>query len=169
MKTIELRGLEEALLVHALLEPLHRSPVGEGPEAAGAADVVLVEDGDIFATGFGKGTVAGTATVTATIGGSISIPLSVTMLVGAPSVANSSFTANWTAVSGATGYSLDVSTVSDFSRYIGGYRKLDVGKVTSWSVTGLSANKTYYYRVRAYDSSRMSDNSNVITVTTAKN
>jgi hypothetical protein len=72
-------------------------------------------------------------------------------------------------VSGATGYSLDVSTVSDFSKYIGGYRKLDVGNVTSWSVTGLTANKTYYYRLRAYDASRMSDNSNVVAVTTARN
>ena len=87
----------------------------------------------------------------------------------ATDVTSSSFTANWTAVSGATGYSLDVSTVSDFSRYIGGYRKLDVGNVTSRSVTGRRANKTYYYRVRAYDSSRMSDNSNVMTVTTVKN
>ena len=72
-------------------------------------------------------------------------------------------------MSGATGYSLDVSTVSDFSRYIGGYRKLDVGNVTSWGVTGLNEHKTYYYRLRAYDASRTSDNSNVITVTTARN
>ena len=72
-------------------------------------------------------------------------------------------------MSGATGYSLDVSTQSDFSRYIGDYRKRDVGNVTSWNVTGLTANKTYYYRVRAYDATRMSDNSNVIAVTTARN
>jgi phosphodiesterase/alkaline phosphatase D-like protein len=78
----------------------------------------------------------------------------------------SSFTANWTAVSGATGYQLDVSTDPNFSRYVGGYRKLDVGNVTSWSVTGLAAHKAYYYRVRAYNSSTLSDNSNVITVTT---
>jgi len=84
-------------------------------------------------------------------------------------VTNISFTANWTAVSEATGYSLDVSPNSSFTKYIGGYRRLDVGNVTSWSVTGLGANKTYYYRVRAYDSSRQSDNSNVIAVTTARN
>jgi phosphodiesterase/alkaline phosphatase D-like protein len=87
----------------------------------------------------------------------------------ATNVTSSSFTTNWTAVSGATGYSLDVSTTSDFTRYIGDYRKRDVGNVTSWNVTGLTANKTYYYRVRAYDASRMSDNSNVIAVTTARN
>ena len=31
-------------------------------------------------------------------------------------------------------------------------KNLDVGDVTSFNVTGLSANTTYYYRVRAYDS-----------------
>jgi hypothetical protein len=84
-------------------------------------------------------------------------------------VTSSSFTTNWTAVSGATGYFLDVSTTSDFTRYIGDYRKRDVSNVTSWNVTGLTANKTYYYRLRAYDATRMSDYSNVIAVTTARN
>src|SRR5437879_2907647 len=96
-------------------------------------------------------------------------PLPAPTTTSATDVTNISFTANWTAVSGATGYSLDVSPNSSFTKYIGGYRRLDVGNVTSWSVTGLGANKTYYYRVRAYDSSRQSDNSNVITVTTGPN
>jgi len=96
-------------------------------------------------------------------------PLPAPTATSATDVTNISFTANWTAVSGATGYSLDVSPNSSFTKYIGGYRRLDVGNVTSWSVTGLGANKDYYYRVRAYDSSRMSDNSNVIAVTTARN
>ena len=96
-------------------------------------------------------------------------PLPAPTATSATDVTNISFTANWTAVSEATGYSLDVSPNSSFTKYIGGYRRLDVGNVTSWSVTGLGANKTYYYRVRAYDSSRQSDNSNVITVTTARN
>jgi len=87
----------------------------------------------------------------------------------ATNVTNSSFTANWTAVSGATGYSLDVSTVSDFSRYLGGYRKLDVGNVRHWSVTGLAEHKTYYYRLRIYNDTQISDNSNVISVTTNPN
>jgi len=49
-----------------------------------------------------------------------------------------------------------------------GYQDLDVGNVTSWSVTGLAAHKAYYYRVRAYNESTTSANSNVIKVTTAK-
>jgi Beta-galactosidase/Fibronectin type III domain len=96
-------------------------------------------------------------------------PLLPPTATSATNVTSSGFTANWTAVSGAIGYSLDVSTQSDFSRYIGGYRKRDVGNVRRWSVTGLRQNKTYYYRVRAYDSSRISDNSNVIAVTTDSN
>jgi hypothetical protein len=87
----------------------------------------------------------------------------------ATNVTSSSFTANWTTVRGAIGYFLDVSTNSDFTRYIGGYRKKDVGNVTRWSVTGLRQNKTYYYRVRAYHDSQISDNSNVIAVTTSRN
>jgi serine protease len=96
-------------------------------------------------------------------------PLPAPTATSATNVTSSGFTANWTAVSGATGYSLDVSTDSSFTRYIGDYRKRDVGNVTSWSVTGLRSNKTYYYRVRAYNSLTTSDNSNVITVTTARN
>jgi len=96
-------------------------------------------------------------------------PLLPPTATSATNVTSSGFTANWTAVSGATGYFLDVSTQSDFSRYIGGYRKRDVGNVRRWSVTGLRQNKTYYYRLRAYDDSRISDNSNVIAVTTDSN
>jgi hypothetical protein len=83
-------------------------------------------------------------------------------------VTSSSFTANWTAVSGATGYRLDVSTSNSFRRYVSGYQNLDVGNVTSWSVSGLRAHKAYYYRVRAYNASITSANSNVIKVTTAR-
>lgn len=74
----------------------------------------------------------------------------------------SSFTANWSTVSGATGYRLDVSTSSNFATYVPGYQNLDVGNVTSQSVTGLAANTFYYYRVRAYNVNSTSPNSNVI-------
>jgi phosphodiesterase/alkaline phosphatase D-like protein len=68
-------------------------------------------------------------------------------------------------VSGATGYRLDVSPNSSFSTYVPGYQNLNIGNVTSRSVTGLNASTTYYYRVRAYNGAGTSDNSNVISVT----
>ena len=47
-----------------------------------------------------------------------------------------------------------------------GYQNLSVGNVISRSVSGLSAGRTYYYRVRAHTSGGTSANSNVISVTT---
>ena len=66
-------------------------------------------------------------------------------------VASYSFTANWSSVSGATGYRLDVSMSSSFSTYVPGYQNLNVGNATSRSVTGLNPSTTYHYRVRAYN------------------
>src|SRR6266403_3940832 len=85
----------------------------------------------------------------------------------ATNVTASSFTANWSSVSGATDYRLDVSTSSSFTTYVPGYQNLDVGNVTSSPVTGLSANTTYYYRVRAYNDCATSSNSNVTSVQTS--
>ena len=73
----------------------------------------------------------------------------------------SSFTANWTSVSGATSYRLDVSTSNTFVTYVTIYHDLNVGNVTSRNVTGLAANTFYYYRVRAFNGNT-SPNSNVI-------
>ncbi len=61
------------------------------------------------------------------------------------------FRANWNSVSGAASYRLDISANSSFSSLVSGYNNLNVGNVTSYNVSGLSCNTTYYYRVRAYN------------------
>jgi len=83
-----------------------------------------------------------------------------------PAPTRSSFIASWQSIDGATGYRLDVSTTSSFNSYVNGYHDLNVGNVTGWAVTGLDRGTTYYYRVRAYDATGASENSEVMTATT---
>jgi hypothetical protein len=88
----------------------------------------------------------------------------------ATAITESGFTANWTAVAGATGYILDVSTSSTFASFVAGYNGLAVsgGSTASYNVTGLSKVTTYYYRVRAVNEtiSCTTGNSSTITTTT---
>ncbi|MES2591108.1 MAG: T9SS type A sorting domain-containing protein [Bacteroidota bacterium] len=84
----------------------------------------------------------------------------------ASTVTCTSFNANWAAASGATLYYLDVSTDSGFNSFVTGYNNINVGTVTTYSITGLSANITYYYRLRASNGSINSVNSNTISVLT---
>jgi phosphodiesterase/alkaline phosphatase D-like protein len=63
---------------------------------------------------------------------------------------------------------LDVSRSNSFITYVPGYQNLDVGNVTSRNVTGLAANTSYYYRVRAYNGNGTSGNSNVIRAKTTR-
>ncbi len=79
----------------------------------------------------------------------------------APSTITSvSFAANWTLVSGASSYLLDVSTTSNFNTFVSGFQNLDVGNATKKSVTGVKSGTTYYYRVRARNTFGAGANSN---------
>jgi hypothetical protein len=57
-------------------------------------------------------------------------------------------------------------TMASGNSYVSGYENKDVGNVTSYEVSGLEADKTYYYVVRAYNEYGTSANSNEISVTT---
>lgn len=117
---------------------------------------------------------AGTYTVVATnqsgAGTSNAVTLTVNPL-GAPTanaasnVSQDSFTAHWSTVAAATKYRLDISTSSNFATFISNYQDRDVGNVSSFSVAGLSAGTTYYYRVRADNAAGPSTNSSSISAT----
>ena len=69
----------------------------------------------------------------------------------ATSITQFGFTANWSFVSGAIGYRLDVSTDGTFATFVTGYNNKDVVNVNSYAISGLSSGMPYYYRVRAYN------------------
>lgn len=64
-------------------------------------------------------------------------------------IGSNGFTANWSSLTGAASYIIDVDDNSDFSSPLGSYNSLNVGNVTSLAVSGLAPLTTYYYRVRA--------------------
>ncbi len=83
----------------------------------------------------------------------------------ATNVGISSLTANWSSVSGASSYRLDVTADATFSSNLLGYDNLTVNG-TSQLITGLIPGMTYYYRVRAYGASGTTQSSNVIVAPT---
>jgi Fibronectin type III domain len=81
--------------------------------------------------------------------------------LSATAVTTTSFTAQWTSVTGAASYRLDISTVNTFASYIAGYNNLTVTG-TSRAVTGLTIGTNYFYRLRTVNSSGVvSVNSNI--------
>jgi N-acetylneuraminic acid mutarotase len=77
-----------------------------------------------------------------------------------------SFYANWSAVSGATNYMLDVSTADSFTSSFPAYTNVNAGNATTIWVSGLNAGTTYYYRVRCQQNGATSGNSQTITAQT---
>lgn len=102
---------------------------------------------------------------TAPLGGS-QITMASTPVLGAPSsITQSGFDITWSAITGATNYSLDIST-DEFNTMITGYSSKAVGDVTSFSVTGLPSGTSYKARLRAINAAGSSANSNTQTFLT---
>jgi hypothetical protein len=76
------------------------------------------------------------------------------------------FNTNWSASAGASSYYIDVSTNNGFANFVTGFNNLNVGNVTSFTVTGLTANTSYYYRVRAAVYPCITSSSNTISAST---
>jgi hypothetical protein len=71
------------------------------------------------------------------------------------------FLATWTEAYGALGYYLDVAIDPDFAHYL--IKKKDVGN-SQVCVVQVPTMRTYYYRLRAYNSTLLSDYSNTAVV-----
>ncbi|NTW31494.1 MAG: hypothetical protein HGB12_02520, partial [Bacteroidetes bacterium] len=100
-----------------------------------------------------------TASITVT-----TLPATPTATV-ATEITSHQLAANWGNVSGATSYALDVVTDNSFgSGFV--VNNVNVGNVLTYTVTGLTAGTTYYYRVRAVNSCTNGASSNTITATT---
>jgi gliding motility-associated-like protein len=81
-------------------------------------------------------------------------------------IKDKTFTAHWKEANTATGYVIDISSTKDFANILDFYDDYNIGNVLSEDVTGADLrNTSYYYRVRAYNKSGQSPNSNIISVT----
>jgi hypothetical protein len=90
-------------------------------------------------------------------------PLSTPVITSPSNLNCDRFDANWNPVSGAVSYLLYVSTTSNFTTILPGYDGLDVGNVTSYTISGLDYSTRYYYRIQAVSSacsSRFSSTAN---------
>ncbi|OJJ18758.1 hypothetical protein BKI52_24470 [marine bacterium AO1-C] len=86
--------------------------------------------------------------------------------LAATNIQLTSFVANWQAMPEALSYRVDVATDALFTNKLAGYDDLSIN-TNSLVVPNLDANAAYFYRIRAVNAESTSNNSNVITVTTA--
>ncbi|MCR6655826.1 MAG: endo-1,4-beta-xylanase [Opitutus sp.] len=90
-----------------------------------------------------------------------SAPTKLSGVVAAPKAVQLS----WAATSGATTYILERSTNSKFTSSL---KRVDIGKVTSYTDTSVKGGKTYYYRVLAITPGGVTAASKSLKVTTPK-
>jgi FG-GAP-like repeat/FG-GAP repeat/IPT/TIG domain len=155
--------------------PVDGTPYTTGSSTIGTSSVISIGSGTTFSsTGLSSGvqyyyaiyayngaTQAVNYRTAAPLANSVITVSAAPAATAATAVTQTSFSANWSAVTGATGYLLDVS-IDNFSNLITGYAAKSVSGLTD-AVTGLTLGTTYQYRVRAANASGLSANSNTIT------
>jgi len=117
---------------------------------------------------------SGNVTNSSTGATDVNIAVSGTVSLGAPTATAATgiwrdyFTANWTAVTGANGYTLEVASNNTFgAAMLPGFPSNVTDQATvSANVAGLQPSTTYYYRLKAYETTYESEYSNIRSVTT---
>lgn len=98
------------------------------------------------------GTYSGTLTVESSECATVRVPITATVVTGIPAsasdITNKSFTAKWTDQKDATNYSLYVYG-SDHKTLLSGYPVTVAANKGQYTVTGLSALTTYYFKVKS--------------------
>ena len=95
----------------------------------------------------------------------ISVPMP-TNCTEATDITEATFTANWTEVSSATNYLLDVATDENFNNLVSGFDGIETGLVNSYEAIYLQENTDYFYRIRVVYDNEISKNSNTTEVST---
>lgn len=86
--------------------------------------------------------------------------------INADAITSNSFAANWGAAIGASGYYLDVAADASFTSLLPAYAGINVGNVTSHTITGLVPYTDYYLRLRSYSVNGTSSPTSAYTVRT---
>ena len=87
--------------------------------------------------------------------------------LAATAVTSGGFTAVWAPYPNTKSYVIDIATDASFTSFVTGYNIRNVGLVVSVSVSGLSPDSKYYYRIRSnLNTGILTPNSNETTVRT---
>ena len=92
----------------------------------------------------------------------ITISLESPVITDATNITPNAFTVNWLPSIDASGYYLDVDDDPDFTSPVPPYNDLDVGNVSTYIVTGLAPDTSYYYQVNAYNGACRSNDSSIV-------
>jgi predicted phage tail protein len=131
-----------------------------GSGSADIAQTAVTIPGPTFSSTFGSYSVSVLA-----LGGSLPATPAAPSNLSATAVSKSQINLAWTDnANNETGFEVDRASNSSFTS---GLVTADVGaNVTSYKATGLAGGKTYYFRVRAFNSSGNSSFSNTANATT---